>query len=103
MQTGRAVGADLGQGGNHATRPATADAYYFLQFGATKAPSLFSMDEDGRVLRFDSFSKIVSSGLRLGFVTGPKPLVDQIVLHGQVGRCGHRCWRSHARPDSERP
>ena len=60
------------------------DAYYFLQFGEKRAPSLFSMDTDGRVLRFDSFSKIVSSGLRLGFVTGPKPLVDRIALHGQV-------------------
>ena len=46
--------------------------------------SLLSMDTDGRVLRFDSFSKIVSSGLRLGFVSGPAPLVDRIVLHGQA-------------------
>jgi DNA-binding transcriptional MocR family regulator len=35
----------------------------------------------GRVLRFDSFSKILSSGLRLGMVTGPKALVDAINMH----------------------
>ena len=27
-----------------------------------KAPSFLSLDEDGRVLRFDSFSKVMSSG-----------------------------------------
>merc|ERR1712218_463351 len=34
--------------------------------------------------RFDSFSKILSSGIRLGFVTGPKELIQRIVLHMQV-------------------
>lgn len=47
-------------------------------------PSFLSMDTEGRVLRFDSFSKVLSSGLRLGYVTGPKPLVERIVLHKQV-------------------
>ncbi|XP_045597418.1 kynurenine/alpha-aminoadipate aminotransferase, mitochondrial isoform X4 [Procambarus clarkii] len=47
-------------------------------------PSFLSMDTDGRVLRFDSFSKILSSGLRIGYVTGPKPLIERIVLHEQV-------------------
>ncbi|XP_071512466.1 kynurenine/alpha-aminoadipate aminotransferase, mitochondrial-like isoform X3 [Panulirus ornatus] len=47
-------------------------------------PSFLSMDTDGRVLRFDSFSKVLSSGLRVGFVTGPKPLIQRILLHKQV-------------------
>lgn len=47
-------------------------------------PSLLSMDTDGRVLRFDSFSKVVSSGLRIGCVSGPAALVERIVLHGQA-------------------
>lgn len=41
------------------------------------------MDNDGRVIRFDSFSKILSSGLRLGVVTGPQFLLRQIELHVQ--------------------
>ena len=60
------------------------DPYFYMQFGDCKVPSLLSMDTEGRVLRFDSFSKILSSGIRLGFVTGPKPLVNQIMLHMQV-------------------
>lgn len=60
------------------------DPYYFLQFNKPWTPSFLSMDVDGRVIRADSFSKILSSGLRIGFITGPKPLVERIVLHTQV-------------------
>lgn len=62
------------------------DPYYYLQFEEKelRPPSFLSMDTEGRVVRFDSFSKILSSGIRLGFVTGPKPIIDRIVLHMQV-------------------
>ncbi|XP_070785809.1 kynurenine/alpha-aminoadipate aminotransferase, mitochondrial isoform X1 [Enoplosus armatus] len=60
------------------------DPYYFLQFDKPWAPTFLSMDVDGRIIRTDSFSKILSSGLRMGFVTGPKPLVDRVVLHIQA-------------------
>ena len=42
------------------------------------------MDTDGRVLRFDSFSKTMSAGIRIGWVSGPKPLIDRIILHAMV-------------------
>ncbi|KAJ1526082.1 hypothetical protein ONE63_009247 [Megalurothrips usitatus] len=60
------------------------DAYFFLHFLETNPVSLLSLDTDGRVLRFDSFSKILSSGLRLGITTGPQPLLRQIELHVQT-------------------
>uniref|UniRef100_F6ZL38 Kynurenine/alpha-aminoadipate aminotransferase, mitochondrial n=1 Tax=Xenopus tropicalis TaxID=8364 RepID=F6ZL38_XENTR len=60
------------------------DPYYFLQFNKEFAPSFLSMDIDGRVIRADSMSKILSSGLRIGYVTGPKPLIDRVILHMQV-------------------
>ncbi|XP_047407578.1 kynurenine/alpha-aminoadipate aminotransferase, mitochondrial [Sciurus carolinensis] len=60
------------------------DPYYFLQFNKPWEPTFLSMDVDGRVIRADTFSKILSSGLRVGFITGPKPLIDRIVLHVQV-------------------
>ncbi|KAJ3585678.1 hypothetical protein NHX12_014397 [Muraenolepis orangiensis] len=58
------------------------DPYYFLQFDKPWTPTFLSMDVDGRVIRSDSFSKILSSGLRTGFVTGPKPLlmVSQLLV-----------------------
>lgn len=60
------------------------DPYYYMQFQEEREPSFLSIDRDGRVMRFDSFSKVMSSGIRLGYVTGPKPLVDKLVLHIQV-------------------
>ncbi|KAF9313200.1 hypothetical protein BGZ91_006345 [Linnemannia elongata] len=45
-----------------------------------KIPSYLSMDVDGRVLRFDSMSKILSSGLRVGWATGPAELVNVMNL-----------------------
>ncbi|KAI8073257.1 pyridoxal phosphate-dependent transferase [Gongronella butleri] len=57
------------------------DPYRFLEFKTDRTPSYLSMDVDGRVLRFDSLSKILSAGMRLGFVTGPKALVERIDLH----------------------
>ncbi|XP_047616571.1 kynurenine/alpha-aminoadipate aminotransferase, mitochondrial-like isoform X2 [Phacochoerus africanus] len=60
------------------------DPYYFLQFNKPWAPTFLSMDIDGRVIRADSFSKVLSPGLRIGFLTGPKPLIERIVLHTEV-------------------
>jgi len=60
------------------------DPYYFLQFDKERTPSFLSMDVDGRVIRFDSLSKVLSSGIRLGYVTGPKPLLEPIIYHMQV-------------------
>ena len=59
------------------------DPYYYLYFGnVPRPPSYFTLEAlggtVGRVIRFDSFSKILSSGFRLGYVTGPKKLVDLI-------------------------
>ena len=60
------------------------DPYYFLQYLPNRPSSFLSLDTEGRVLRFDSFSKVLSSGIRLGFVTGPPPLIERINLHMQV-------------------
>ncbi|KAH9970633.1 PLP-dependent transferase [Lactifluus volemus] len=64
------------------------DPYYFLYFGTgPRIPSYFMLEAQtgdrsvGRVLRFDSFSKMLSAGTRIGFVTGPDPLLDAIDRH----------------------
>ncbi|GAN07706.1 kynurenine/alpha-aminoadipate aminotransferase, mitochondrial-like isoform X2 [Mucor ambiguus] len=60
------------------------DAYYYLQFAKDRIPSYLSIDKDGRVLRCDSMSKILSAGLRIGWITGPKPLLERINMHTMV-------------------
>ncbi|KAI9315506.1 pyridoxal phosphate-dependent transferase [Dichotomocladium elegans] len=60
------------------------DPYYYLQFSEKRIPSYFSMDVDGRVIRMDSMSKILSSGIRIGWVTGPKVLIERMNLHTMV-------------------
>ncbi|XP_042228148.1 kynurenine/alpha-aminoadipate aminotransferase, mitochondrial-like isoform X2 [Homarus americanus] len=57
------------------------DPYYFLQYDEKPPPSFLSLDTDGRVLRFDSFSKIISAGLRVGYVTGPAMLLERLNIH----------------------
>ncbi|KAF9910295.1 hypothetical protein BX616_010889 [Lobosporangium transversale] len=54
------------------------DPYYYLQYDEKLVPSYLSMDVDGRVLRFDSMSKVLSAGLRIGWATGPSELIETI-------------------------
>eukprot|EP01105_Mastigella_eilhardi_P007547 TRINITY_DN189_c0_g1_i2.p1 TRINITY_DN189_c0_g1~~TRINITY_DN189_c0_g1_i2.p1 ORF type:complete len:402 (-),score=135.41 TRINITY_DN189_c0_g1_i2:258-1463(-) len=64
------------------------DPYYFLTYPTEPAkpmtPSLLSMDIDSRVIRLDSFSKIMSSGIRIGFATGHPFLIERLQLDMQV-------------------
>lgn len=65
------------------------DPYYYLYYGdAQRYPSYFTLElqqpEVGRVLRFDSLSKILSSGIRIGFASGPEPLLQAIDMHTAV-------------------
>ena len=54
-------------------------------FRGTSTSSYFALEaeepEIGRVLRFDSLSKILSSGIRIGFTSGPAPLLTALDTH----------------------
>lgn len=83
------------------------DPYYFLHPERESLVSFLQLDaqncmqtdsnagKGGRVLRFDSFSKIFSAGMRIGFVTAPLPLLERINLHIQ-GTNLHNCGVSQA-------
>ena len=80
------------------------DPYYFLQmqpyvganapdvpppsshedFLQSLVPSLLSVDIDGRVIRLDSFSKIIAPGLRIGWVTASEQIVERFIRHSEV-------------------
>ncbi len=47
-------------------------------------PSFLSLDTSGRVLRLDSFSKIIAPGSRCGWVTGSKQLIERFMRHNEV-------------------
>jgi len=71
------------------------EPYYYLQMNAVKdlsgsieekrakflaslAPSMLEFDTQGRVLRLDSFSKIMAPGIRMGWITGQTKLIEAI-------------------------
>ncbi|KAI0072263.1 L-tyrosine:2-oxoglutarate aminotransferase [Panus rudis PR-1116 ss-1] len=66
------------------------DPYYYLQYETLDEeetddkplklmPSFLSMDVDGRVLRIDSFSKIMFPGMRLGWITSSALFHEHLV------------------------
>lgn len=71
------------------------DPYFFLQLGQSDSltpssadeylsalpKSYLSLDRSGRVLRLDATSKILSPGLRAGWVTGSEQLINQFIYH----------------------
>lgn len=58
--------------------------YGELRFDGEDVPTLKSMDTNGRVLYCSSFSKILSAGMRVGFVCGNRELIQKIVVVKQV-------------------
>ncbi|XP_011251057.2 kynurenine/alpha-aminoadipate aminotransferase, mitochondrial [Camponotus floridanus] len=57
------------------------DSYYFVHFLDKQPTSFFSLDTDGRVIRLDSISKIMSTGFRIGVVTAHRDIVKKLTLH----------------------
>lgn len=58
--------------------------YGDLTFDGTKTPTIKSFDTEGIVLYSGSFSKILSPGLRLGFLCANAKLIQKIVVAKQV-------------------
>jgi GntR family transcriptional regulator/MocR family aminotransferase len=57
------------------------DDYDFeFPFEGSPAPPLASADQGGVVVYMGSLSKVVAPGLRLGFVAGPRALVDALAM-----------------------
>jgi DNA-binding transcriptional MocR family regulator len=58
------------------------DVYRELAFEGVPPPSIGAVDPGAPVLRLGSFSKTLAPGLRLGWLTGPAPLVRRVVDGG---------------------
>jgi DNA-binding transcriptional MocR family regulator len=60
------------------------DPYQLIQLEDNDpVPTLQSLDQEGRVVRLDSFSKIFAPGLRLGYSSGPAEIVGYFQLYKQ--------------------
>ena len=58
--------------------------YGELRFAGENIPTIKSLDKNGRVVYCSSFSKILSAGMRVGYLCGPKEIVQKIVVVKQV-------------------
>lgn len=58
------------------------------EFLSTLVPSLLSMDVDGRVMRMDSFSKVISPGSRVGWITASEQIVNIYKMYADVSTQG---------------
>jgi aromatic amino acid aminotransferase I / 2-aminoadipate transaminase len=54
------------------------------EFLSSLVPSFLSLDTSGRVLRMDSFSKVLAPGSRTGWVTAPAQIIERFVRHNEV-------------------
>jgi DNA-binding transcriptional MocR family regulator len=61
------------------------DTYRDLALAGAPPPSLFTLDEGHTVvIRINSFSKMLAPGLRLGWISAVRPIVDQLAVIKQV-------------------
>ncbi|MFC4307267.1 PLP-dependent aminotransferase family protein [Cohnella boryungensis] len=65
------------------------DPYSLTGFGREPAGTLKSLDRDGSVLYVSSLSKIVSSGLRIGWIAGPQSVIRRLTDAKQQLDFGH--------------
>lgn len=66
--------------------------YGELRFAGDDVPSIKSLDTDGRVIYVGSFSKILAPGLRVGYVSAPKEIIQKIVVCKQVSDVHTNIW-----------
>ena len=58
--------------------------YGELRFAGEDIPTIKSLDSDGLVIYCSSFSKILSAGMRVGFVIAPNEIATKMVVAKQV-------------------
>lgn len=59
------------------------DPYGYVRYEGDHLPSIFSFHDQGGVIYAGSFSKILSPGTRVGWVTGPKEIIRNLTVFKQ--------------------
>ncbi|MDR1622613.1 MAG: PLP-dependent aminotransferase family protein [Synergistaceae bacterium] len=60
------------------------DPYGYVRFDGEHLPSIFSFDKAGNTVYAGSFSKILSPGVRIGWVSGAKEIIRQMIVFKQT-------------------
>ncbi|MFJ7405039.1 MULTISPECIES: PLP-dependent aminotransferase family protein [unclassified Lysinibacillus] len=68
------------------------DPYSLTAFSGEKISTLKSMDRNGNVLYISSLSKIVASGLRIGWIIGPTSVIERLSDAKQQLDFGHSSY-----------
>ncbi|MDD5953056.1 MAG: PLP-dependent aminotransferase family protein [Oscillospiraceae bacterium] len=66
--------------------------YGDLRVSGEHLPTIKSMDEDGIVIYAGTFSKVISSGMRVGFAIAPKPIMQKMVVGKQCSDVHTTVW-----------
>lgn len=70
------------------------DPYGALRWAGTVVPPMAEMSD--RVVTLGSFSKVLSPGLRVGYATGPREIIDAVVLVKQAADLHTSTLAQHA-------
>ncbi|WP_419393468.1 PLP-dependent aminotransferase family protein [Cytobacillus praedii] len=65
------------------------DPYSLMAFSGERVSTLKSMDTHGNVLYISSLSKVVASGLRIGWIIGPRSVIERLSDAKQQIDFGH--------------
>jgi 2-aminoadipate transaminase len=60
------------------------DPYGYVRFDGEHLPSIFSFDESGNTIYAGSFSKILSPGVRIGWLSGAAEIIRQMTIFKQT-------------------
>lgn len=60
------------------------DPYGALRYEGDPLPSLYALDEAGTVIHLSTVSKILSPGLRIGWISGPLPIIERLAVLKQI-------------------
>ena len=58
-------------------------AYNFMKYNSQSIPSLKSLDKEGRVIMVGTFSKIIGTGFRIGWIIAEDEILKKVVMEKQ--------------------